>query len=431
MSARSSPRKLRSAPKDSNFHSNSLVEYQPFGYVCRCTRQQYEEISILVRNCQTYLPFLTFRSLSTVAGGSNYQNSVNRLFPALPSLDCSARAYSYLDVQTTKLQELSRQLSAVAQIKSSFICRISHHRALPSDNLALVVLGNLKALLVAIRRKKVSMETSWWTFLDKNPEKAKTLLNGLMSEIRSYPENFWKAHPNINFHDFATLAPGRWLNDEIINHFIDKWCSQKRNTLGFSTFFAGICLFQDKTSCLVAKNYLTSADENRVRRFIKRRQEMLSLKAWDAVFIPVHEASSHWYSVRIDFNLKRIDIFDSLRETCLVNRQKPVPQRKNTNLMLVLMWLTEILADIRGETLSLTDPAETDRSWVCDPHAKVPFQPNAYDCGVHTLWHLKHILEYRSINLGSQSKEDSLAFSEDMGGKRFRLAQELLQDLKL
>ncbi|KAJ3754293.1 hypothetical protein EV360DRAFT_86973 [Lentinula raphanica] len=363
------------------------------------------------------------------SGTFTCQKALDRQFPALGSLDCPARAYSFVDSQMTRLKELSRQLSSVARMKSNFISGIDHHSALPSDNLALVILGNLDTLLDNILNMKSSIESSFWKFLDKSPEEAKTLLNCLVNETRSCPETFWKTLPNISFHDFSTLGPGRWLNDEVINHFIEKWCRQKCNTLGFSTFFAGVCLFQDKTSCLQAKSTLTPQDEDRIRRFVKRRQEMLLLNSWDSVFIPIHEASSHWYSVRIDFKLKRIDIFDSLRETCLVNRQKPLPLRKNTKLMLVLMWLTEILGSIRGENVCLSNNPQS--SWICDPHCEVPFQPNAFDCGVHMLWHLKHVLEYRTITLGKQSRADNLSFSRDMAGKRFRLAQELLQDLKV
>ncbi|KAJ3831224.1 hypothetical protein F5878DRAFT_667781 [Lentinula raphanica] len=326
-----------------------------------------------------------------------------------------------------KLTDLSLQLSRAAGMKTDFVPTLSHHRVLPSDNLALVVLGNLDLLLDSVQSKIRSLELSWGKFLDDHPQKANSLLNSLINEMRAAPEEFWKALRTISFHDYSTLGPGRWLNDEILNYFIEKWCKGSR-TLGFGTFFAGSCLFEDKNTCLQAKRCLTGEDEERVFRCVKRRLEMLSLDSWDAVFIPIHEASSHWYSVRIDFKLKRIDIFDSLRDTCISNRQKPVPLRKNSNLMLVLMWLAEILGSIRGEDVCLTNNPLT--SWRCDPHSKVPFQPNTFDCGVHTLWHLKHILQYREITLGKRSAEDGLLFTQDMAGKRLRLAQELLHDGK-
>ncbi|KAJ3963613.1 hypothetical protein EV361DRAFT_874710, partial [Lentinula raphanica] len=305
-------------------------------------------------------------------------------------------------------------------MRKDFIKRIDNHDNVPSDSLALIVLRNLEVLLEEVQSKKTSLDAAWWTLLDNHPSRVEDMLTDLMNDIRNSAEPFWNALPNISFRDFQTLGVGRWLNDEIINHFIDKWCSQSRNTLGLGTFFAGSCLFEDRTSCLVAKDYLTYEDEQKVRRCVIRRQNMLALESWDSVFIPIHEGSSHWYSARIDFILRRIDIYDSLQETCLVNRSKPISMRKNTNLMLVrnliavkvLMWLTEILASMRGEPVLLENNLQCD--WVCDPHSKVPFQPNAYDCGVHTLWHLKHILEYREVMVGPQSNKDGLSFTSNM-----------------
>lgn len=56
---------------------------------------------------------------------------------------------------------------------------------------------------------------------------------------------------------------------------------------------------------------------------------------WDSVFIPINENHSHWYSAHINFKQKRIHVYDSLSETCLLNQNKPVLQRKNARLMLV------------------------------------------------------------------------------------------------
>lgn len=66
-------------------------------------------------------------------------------------------------------------------------------------------------------------------------------------------------------------------------------------------------------------------------------QKKQNLSKWDNVFIPINENNSHWYSACINFRLKRIDIYDSLREICLTNRQKPVQLRKNTHTMLVCL----------------------------------------------------------------------------------------------
>lgn len=112
------------------------------------------------------------------------------------------------------------------------------------------------------------------------------------------------------------------------------------------------------------------------------------------------------------------------------------------------MWLAEVLGRMRGEKVQLqNNPATT---WRCDPHAivryltesplrphshrhrfsfQVPFQPNCYDCGVHTLWHLQHILEFGLVR--SRCDSPRLRFSDNMIGKHLILAQEILDDCGL
>ncbi|KAJ3831014.1 hypothetical protein F5878DRAFT_668042 [Lentinula raphanica] len=178
-------------------------------------------------------------------------------------------------------------------MRSTFIDAITQHNILPSDNLALIILGNLDLLLEVIQSKKTSLETLWWTFLDNSPSKARSMLNSLMKDIclSLNSAEFWKTLPHISYHDFSTLGAGRWLNDEIINYFVHKWCTQSRNTLGFSTFFAGTCLFEDKASCTVAKGTLTEEDELRVRRAVKRRMVNLRL-SWTNSFPDSFSAKS-------------------------------------------------------------------------------------------------------------------------------------------
>ncbi|KAF5370489.1 hypothetical protein D9757_013126 [Collybiopsis confluens] len=185
-----------------------------------------------------------------------------------------------------------------------------------------------------------------------------------MNEAGQVSDHRWAKVSPVTFSDFTTLGVGRWLNDEVINFFIQKWCSRGGTTLGLNTFFACKILFQEN-SCTNAKTgILTAADENEAVKWCEKTLKILRLETWDSVFIPIHENRSHWYSAYIDFRLRRIEIYDSLRDTCLTNRQKPVLLRKNANLMLTL---------------------------------QVHFQPNMYDCGVHTLWHLQHVLEFRQI----------------------------------
>lgn len=165
-----------------------------------------------------------------------------------------------------------------------------HHSILPSDNLALVILGNLEILLNNVDSKRTTLEVDWWDVLEKDHDNTEIVLGGLMEDVSvvflDFPsvlkisvfqvrENSvqrleWL--PNISFHDFSSLGVGRWINDEIINYFVTKWCSQSGNVLGLSTFFASACLFDAKTSCTKAKRYVSDQDEKKVLRWIRRRQ---------------------------------------------------------------------------------------------------------------------------------------------------------------
>lgn len=161
--------------------------------------------------------------------------------------------------------------------------------------------------------------------------------------------------PNISFASFKTLGIHQWLNDEVINYFVGKWCSGS-STLGLNTFFACKILFDNHDdSCVHAREgVVTWEHEERAVRWCRRaivshkfpgappnppligQKNSLGLpNTWDSVFIPINENHSHWYSAYIDFRNKYIHIYDSWGETCLINEQKPVLLRKNTGLMLV------------------------------------------------------------------------------------------------
>ncbi|KAF5362681.1 hypothetical protein D9757_014037 [Collybiopsis confluens] len=406
-----------------------LVECLPFGLACSCNARYFNQIIALVTNCHTYLPFLSLTTLFSVANAVEFKAALDHHFNVPLSIEYNNLLYVDVEVRLKQLDELCRQLSVASQIKINFLACTRLHSPMSSDSQALVVLGNLRLLLDCVQGKRRSLEADWWNFLDRCPRKSEEMLRVLMEETRCRTDQL-DGLSNISFHDFSTLGVGRWLNDEIINYFVIKWCSEAQTTLGLSTFFACKFLFQEN-ACITAKSGMLTAQEGaQVLRWCRKTERALNFcsSTWDSVFIPIHENCSHWYSAFIDFRYRRIEVYDSLRETCVTNRQKPVPLRKNTRLMLVLMWLTEVLGHMRGDPVCLSDNPQTD--WVFDPHAEgqVHFQPNAYDCGVHTLWQLQHVLEFRQVRIGNKCELDRLTFTDNMAGKRMRLAQEILRD---
>ncbi|KAF5370525.1 hypothetical protein D9757_010151 [Collybiopsis confluens] len=381
-----SKRKLQS--KKSALPLCTLVECLPFGHTCRCNAGSLLELLALIKRCQIHLPFISLAGLSTATEYSQYQLLLDQHF-SLPYFHMGdARLYTNFETQNKRLNEVASQLSTASVVQYPFTSCAKLHITLPSDSHALAVIENLRLLLRCIQTKQISLYNDWCKALDNSPETTEKMLRLFMEEAGQVSEHRWAKVAPLTLSDFTTLGVGQWLNDEVINYFIQKWCSCVGTTLGLSTFFACKILFQEN-SCTNAKTgTLTVADEEQAVKWCRKTLKSLCLASWDSVFIPIHENSSHWYSAYIDFRHKRIEIYDSLRDTCLANRQKPVLLRKNANLML----------------------------------------PNTYDCGVHTLWHLQHVLEFRRVCLGQQCNLDRLSFTDNMVGKRMRLAQEIFQD---
>ncbi|KAF5391172.1 hypothetical protein D9757_002992 [Collybiopsis confluens] len=419
-------------------HKNCLpVDCPPFGISRSCTSPILQQISDTANACKQYVPSISLHKLLTLCSIEQLDAIVTLDFPTLAPAS-NNQFYLALRLQINQLQEAARVLSRAATIQISITSSLKVHRrvdhdTLPSDNAARVAIRNLKTLYGCINRRRLAVESALWKALDDFPQQTEARLRALVDQVLTFftpGSTFSKMHEfsdsedafkgklrYVTLSNFQTLGVGRWIDDEVVNYFVTKWCSESGTTLGLSTFFATKFLFEPGT-CNPRGGFVTEADEDLIERWCCRAADNLGLKSWDSVYIPINENRAHWYSARIDFLEKRIDIYDSLRDRCLENRQKPPLLRKNAKLMLILMWLTEVLSRLRGDEVQLQN--KLGSGW-----------PNAHDCGVHTLWHLRHILDFCQIRLGAECSPVHLRFTDDMVGKRLRLAQEMVEDSSL
>ncbi|THV02092.1 hypothetical protein K435DRAFT_792885 [Dendrothele bispora CBS 962.96] len=182
---------------------------------------------------------------------------------------------------------------------------------------------------------------------------------------------------SLTLQSFKRLRPTQWLDDEIINYFVEKLRRWSNKRL--------VCLQSNMGSAYSG---------------YKPRQKVLGLRQWHQVFIPINKGRNH-----------------CLEPTLRLNQDKPIGERKYAGLMLALMWVTEVLGSLRGDTVQLANNPCTD--WKCRLHVKVHFQPNGHDCGVYMLWSLRDIL----------GTADEYGFSDSgLVVKRLRLAQQILDD---
>ena len=75
--------------------------------------------------------------------------------------------------------------------------------------------------------------------------------------------------PHILSANFETLGVGRWLDDEVVNYLVTKWCSRSWTTLGFSTFFACKAIFLEDLCVHAKTGVLTVEDERRVQKWCR------------------------------------------------------------------------------------------------------------------------------------------------------------------
>ncbi|KAI8324382.1 Senp1 covalent complex with sumo-2 [Martensiomyces pterosporus] len=163
---------------------------------------------------------------------------------------------------------------------------------------------------------------------------------GFTAEINNVP---------VGDHDMETLGDGKWLNDEVINFYMQLIVSRSEQNPAlpkvhaFNTFF-----------------YSTLRDQGyaRVRRWTRR----VNLFEKDMFIVPVH-LGVHWCCAVVSFKAKAITYYDSL----LGDNHKC--------LRLLMDYLHSECKDKLGSAFD-------DSAWTMKCDKDIPRQQNGYDCGI-------------------------------------------------
>jgi len=177
--------------------------------------------------------------------------------------------------------------------------------------------------------------------------------------------------------DFHTLAPGRWLNDEIINCYIKLLCLEELPV----TFHAFTSLFWTYISSHDPKAPKKPLAYNyaKVKRWTRRQNVDIFEK--DIVIMPVNLSDMHWTLGALDFRKKRIRTYDSMGT--------PI---NNRFVEFMLKYLNDEHQDKKGCPLPGLD------EWEGEEVVDMPIQENGYDCGVFTCRAAECLLRDISFN---------------------------------
>jgi len=168
----------------------------------------------------------------------------------------------------------------------------------------------------------------------------------------------------ISVGSIRSLLPGRWLNDEVI-HMAMKLIEKNTELSVFENsnhirvgFFKSFFM----TQLLGPEGY----NYNRVRRWSLRYFNG-NIFILETLIIPINMGNSHWAILSIRFQLKEIELLDSL----------------NNNGSEILEAALRYLGDEYSNTNGI--PWEDRHNWsLISRREDIPQQQNNYDCGIYT-----------------------------------------------
>ncbi|EEB20309.1 sentrin/sumo-specific protease, putative [Pediculus humanus corporis] len=189
------------------------------------------------------------------------------------------------------------------------------------------------------------------------PEQEKKIQNALIKEPSQ--EVLVKGfNLSITRKDMQTLKGLNWLNDEIINFYMNLIMERsKKNTklpkvYVFNTFFF---------TKLVSSGYAS----------LKRWTKQVNIFSYDILFIPIH-LGMHWCMSTIDFRYKTIKYYDS------------VGSPNDLCLEYLLLYL-------ENESLNKNNLKLDSKEWSRTNVKNIPQQMNGSDCGVFSCMFAEHI----------------------------------------
>ena len=185
---------------------------------------------------------------------------------------------------------------------------------------------------------------------------------------------------NIYRKDIKTLKPEQWLNDEIINKYLE--LLKERDTLlcskfptrkashFFSTHFLTLLGTGDKYSFKNVENWTKNINIFEMRR----------------LYFPINIKNKHWVLAVVDMETKQICYYDSLKDSKL-------NKRGYSYMEYLLRWLR----DVAGENHDMS-------KWEILKKEKIPMQDNIDDCGVFVIMFCDFLSE--DLPLSSFSQKD-------------------------
>ena len=179
----------------------------------------------------------------------------------------------------------------------------------------------------------------------------------------------------ISIDTIKRLLDSEWLNSELVTFFFEWWA--KRIGAGSEQNMPN-----GEFKCYFSNTYFFSkmvVDGKFCFKEISRWTTRIDIFALDMMLIPINETDTHWFLAVINFQMRRMEIYDSLGSA------------KSAVIDALFQYIQDEHRAKKGSDLDIS-------SWSRGPilirGQRMPHQTNSYDCGVFTCM----FGAYRSIN---------------------------------
>lgn len=170
--------------------------------------------------------------------------------------------------------------------------------------------------------------------------------------------------------DMETLAGLNWLNDEVINFYMNMLMERSRTQSTLPSVYAFNTFFYPK---------LRASGYSAVKRWTRR----MDIFAHNLILVPIH-LGMHWCLAVIDFRHNTIRYYDSMGG-------------KNDECLKTLRdYLQEESRDKRQKELDLSN-------WTCEAVKDIPHQMNGSDCGMFALKYAEYITRDAKITFNQRN----------------------------
>ncbi|CAN7993025.1 unnamed protein product [Ixodes hexagonus] len=238
----------------------------------------------------------------------------------------------------------------------------------------------LKAQIENAEKKRVQHSLELRRFLPSVadgvvlPKLTAPMLEEIESALRPTPAHEALAKGfglTINRSDMSTLAEFQWLNDEVVNFYMNLLVERTKQNSELPKLYAFNTFFFTK---------MAAEGHGAVRRWTRK----VDLFTYDIVLVPLH-FTMHWCLATIDFRKKRIAYYDSMGSS----------RERHNCLQKLQLYLEEESQDKRGHGLDW-------EPWKLQVMSDLPQQHNGSDCGMFTCQYAECVSRDAKISFGQQ-----------------------------